>query len=103
MGSFKRLALRSLLPAVESRQTNASDLPLRLSPKQLPETVRQTYEHGQQLAAEKDAEGLVCVPAAAVKEGMLPEGASTGRKSGKRSGACEQCCTSACFSEWLWQ
>lgn len=62
---------------------------------QLPETVRQTYEHGQQLAAEKDAEGLVCVPASAVKEGMLPEGARTGSKSGKSSGACEQCCTSA--------
>lgn len=73
---------------------------------QLPDTVRQTYERGQQLAAEKDAEGVVCVPASAVKEGMLPEGAGksgagpgagkgagktgAGAGAGKSSGACER-------------
>ncbi|PSC70091.1 Cytochrome c oxidase subunit 6b [Micractinium conductrix] len=34
----------------------------------LPESVQQTYQRGQQLAAEKDAEQVVCVPASAVKE-----------------------------------
>lgn len=65
------------------------------SAPQLPDTVRQTYEHGQQLAAEKDAEGLVCVPASAVKQGQLPEGAAgsasakSGASAGKSGGAGE--------------
>lgn len=43
--------------------------PAPCPPMQLPETVSQTYTRGKEMAAEKDAEGVVCVPASQVKEG----------------------------------
>lgn len=74
-----------LLPAT---LTTRLDLPPCPPPPQLPEAVRSTYARGQQLAAEKDAEGVVCVPASAVK----PEsagGASAGAGVGEGAGGAE--------------
>lgn len=47
---------------------------------QLPTTVKETYKRGQQMAAEKDAQGedLVVVPVSQVKEGALPSVSGAG-------------------------
>ncbi len=50
---------------------------------QLPDTIRSLHQEGQRLAAEKDQERLVTVPAAAVKEGELPASAGGGTPGGE--------------------
>ena len=48
---------------------------------QLPDTVKQAFERGRQLAAQKDAAGVVCIPASQVKEGEQRDG-GTGEQAG---------------------
>lgn len=58
-------------PAVACLQQHLTPTPPSpfLPLAQLPEAVRQTYARGQELARERDAEGVVCVPASAVQPG----------------------------------
>ncbi len=75
---FARTTLRAFFTAFNVNLSDSSPC------VQLPTTVKETYKRGQQLAAEKDAQGenLVVVPVSQVKEGALPSASGAGGRGG---------------------